>query len=251
MAKRHLLIFLIAALVFTLFSLAFSAQVLADLQSLYRGSAEAFSTQLVLKPQAMTDSATAADPTHLVQIQQIVDQRLDKLQLAGTHSVSLQGDQLLVRLPNSENMPYITSVVSRVGEIEFIDGGPGAPPVGQRVTTGPEASPEQNVYQTLFTGQEILAAALPDPGAGQIFYRLTLQPATIDRLSNFAESHSNRYICMVMDGEVLNCSLMYHWTDNTIEILPGLSSGTTFSLSDLSVFLTSGPLPVPLSVESP
>jgi hypothetical protein len=56
---------------------------------------------------------------------------------------------------------------------------------------------------------------------------------------------------MVMDGEVLNCSVMYHWTDNTIEILPGLSSGTTFSLNDLSIFLSSGPLPVAVRVESP
>ena len=30
---------------------------------------------------------------------------------------------------------------------------------------------------------------------------------------------------MVMDEQVINCSMMHHWSGNTVEILPGLSSG--------------------------
>jgi hypothetical protein len=52
-----------------------------------------------------------------------------------------------------------------------------------------------------------------------------------------------------MDGQVLNCSVMYHQAGNSIEILPGLSSGTGISLVDLAIFLESGPLPVPLAAE--
>jgi len=42
---------------------------------------------------------------------------------------------------------------------------------------------------------------------------------------------------------------MYHQAGNTIEILPGLSSGTFLSLADLAIFLESGPLPEPLQAE--
>ncbi len=251
MQKRQLVIFLGAVLLFSLLSLAYSAQVLADLEALYRNPAEAWSTKLILKPQPITSSTATTTHGELVQAQQVVSQRLDKLQLAGTHNVVVQGDQLLVQLPGSENMAYITSVISSMGQIEFIDGGLASPPLGQQVQTGTQTIPEQNLYRTLFTGQEIESAMLPDPGTGQIFYRLTLKPATADRLSSFIQTESSRYICMVMDKQVLNCSLMYHWTGTSIEILPGLSSGTIFSLADLSVFLASGPLPMPLEVETP
>jgi preprotein translocase subunit SecD len=101
----------------------------------------------------------------------------------------------------------------------------------------------------LFTGQEVEAAELPDSATGQIFYRLTLQPTAADRLNAFIETQQNGYLCMVMDGQVLNCSLMYHQSGNTVEILPGLSSGTILSLADLAIFIDSGPLPTPLKAE--
>jgi preprotein translocase subunit SecD len=117
------------------------------------------------------------------------------------------------------------------------------------VRTSPQADPQENVYRTLFVGQEIEAAKLPDSTTGQIFYQLTLQPAAAKRLTTFVETEPDGYICMVMDGQVLNCSVMYHQSGNTIEILPGLSSGTGISLADLAIFLKSGPLPMPLEAE--
>jgi hypothetical protein len=54
---------------------------------------------------------------------------------------------------------------------------------------------------------------------------------------------------MVIDQQVINCSSMYHLTDNTLDILPSLGSGNAISLNDLAVFVESGPLPMPLIVE--
>ena len=68
-------------------------------------------------------------------------------------------------------------------------------------------------------------------------------------MTTFVETEPGGYICMVMDGQVLNCSVMYHFAGNSIEILPGLSSGTGISLADLAIFLESGPLPVPIEAE--
>lgn len=251
MQKRQLVILLIAIPLISVVSLLYSAQVLADLRLRNAVQTDALNTQLILTPQIAGNVSVPANTVDLGQFRQVVDARLEKLHLAGAYHVTVQGDRLLVRLPKSENMAYISSVVASVGEIEFIDGGPAAPPVGQQVNTGPEANPAQNIYRTLFTGQEIESAVLPDPAAGQIFYQLTLRSAAFNRVQGFIQARPERYICMVMDRQVLNCSQMYHWLDNRLMILPGLSSGAVFSLSDLAIFLASGPLPAPLKVELP
>jgi preprotein translocase subunit SecD len=204
--------------------------------------------ELILIPDPIISSTTATEEIKLLQAQQVVARRLGKLRLAGSYNVVIQDDQLVARLPDSENMPYIASVVSSVGEIEFINGGDISPPVGRRVKTAAQANPERNIYQTLFTGQEVETAMLPDPAAGQIFYQLTLKPATVERLSSFVKTQAGYYVCMVMDEQVINCSMMHHWSGNTVEILPSLSSGVAISLADLAVFLDSGPLPMPLKV---
>ena len=238
MRKRHLIIFLLALLLFGLFSVSYSAQVIADLRTFYQDPRDGLEVDVVLKPQ----TSAGTNQIDLATTQQTVERRLHNLYLAGTYTIVPQNNQLIVKLPHDQNIPYVALVISSVGEIEFIDGGKDSPPVGQTA-----ASPQ--TYQTLFTGQEIESAEPPDSAAGQIFYRLTLQPAASERLATFIQTQPQRYICMVVDGQVLNCSVMYHQAGNTMEILPGLSSGTFLSLADLAIFLESGPLPEPLQAE--
>lgn len=247
MSKRQLSVFFIALLLFSLLSLLYSSQVIADLKQRYQDPQVTLGAELILRPQA-ADTSVAAQ-TDLATIQEAVSQRLGHLYLAGTYSVTAEDDRLVVNLSRSENLPYVASVVSSIGEIAFIDGGTESPPIGQAVQTSPQADPQANVYRTLFTGREIEAANLPDSTNGQIFYQLTLEPAAAERLATFVETEPGGYICMVMDGQVLNCSVMYHYAGNSIEILPGLSSGVGISLADLAIFLESGPLPVPLEAE--
>ena len=249
MGKRQLVVFLIAVLLFGLFSLVYSAQVIADLKMFYQDPRQALNTELVLRPQDDGVLTPTVNQIELATVQQAVEQRLENLYLAGTYKVVTQGEELIVKLPHSENIPYVASVISSVGEIEFIDGGTESPPIGRSIQTVTHANSQPDVYQTLFSGQDIEAAESPNSATGQIFYRLTLQPAAVDRLAAFIETQPNGYICMAVDGQVLNCSLMYHWSDNTIEILPGLSSGEILSLADLAIFLDSGPLSIPLTAE--
>ncbi len=248
MRGRQFIIFLTILLLIGLFSLAYSARALADLTTFYQDPADSWGVELILSPDTVVSSATATEPVDLLQAQQVVARRLDKLHLAGSYSVVVQDDRLVARLPDSENMPYIVSIISSVGKIEFINGGTTSPPIGQRVKTAVEANSDDNVYQTMFTGQDVETAMPPDPATGQIFYQLTLKPAAVERVARFVETQPDHYICMVIDEQVINCSMMYHWSGHTIEILPGLSSGTAISLADLAVFLDSGLLPIPLKV---
>jgi hypothetical protein len=53
---------------------------------------------------------------------------------------------------------------------------------------------------------------------------------------------------MVLDEQVINCSTMYHQTNQNLEILPELSAGDAVNMTDLEVFLYSGPLSTRLKV---
>lgn len=248
MRRRQLIIFTTVLCLIGILSLAYSARALADLTTLYQNSAGPLGVELILSPDTTLTSASVASEEILLEAQQVVSQRMGNLRLAGSYSVAVEDERLVIRLPDNENMPYIASIISSVGEIEFINGGPTSPPIGRRVETAAQANPELNVYQTLFTGQEVKSALLPDPAGGQIFYQLVLEPTTVKRFARFVETQPGYYMCMVMDQQVINCSKMYHWSGNTVDILPGLSSGVDISLADLSIFLESGPLPMPLKV---
>jgi hypothetical protein len=54
---------------------------------------------------------------------------------------------------------------------------------------------------------------------------------------------------MVMDGELLNCSSMYYWSKNTLEIVPNLSGDSNVTMSNLALFIKSGALPLPLQLK--
>ena len=53
---------------------------------------------------------------------------------------------------------------------------------------------------------------------------------------------------MVMDEQVINCSTLYHQNGANLEILPELSSGSAISMTDLALFLHSGPSSTRLKV---
>ncbi|HEX9926694.1 MAG TPA: hypothetical protein VGD99_28870 [Anaerolineae bacterium] len=249
MRRRQLIIFTTVLCLIGILSLAYSARALADLTTLYQNSAGPLGVELILSPDTTLTSASVASEEILLEAQQIVSQRMGNLRLAGSYSVAVEDERLVIRLPDNENMPYIASIISSVGEIEFINGGPTSPPIGRRVETAAKANPELNVYQTLFTGQDVESALPPNSASGQIFYQLVLEPTTVKRFARFVETQPGYYMCMVMDQQVINCSKMYHWSAaDTVDILPGLSSGADISLADLSIFLDSGPLPMPLKV---
>jgi hypothetical protein len=239
--KRQLTIFLIALLLFAAVGLAYSSKVLADLTIAYPVVVDTPGTKVVLEP------ANVAPGPYLLEAQRVVTQRLEQLQPEGAPQVLVVHDRLEVTLPKGEQTPRLVNIIARVGAIEFINGGSDLPPIGRQVQTGPEAIAGQNVYQTLFTGQEI--AEIIPPNSGDIFYQITPIPAAADRLTEFIEKgRMTEYICLVIDKQVINCSKMYYWSGQTLDILPNIGGSADLSLADLGVFLKSGPLPVSLDV---
>jgi len=229
-------IFSVALLLVGLLSLVYSTRALADL-IFFPQPIEGFQTRVVLSPSLSSDVDTAT----LLETREVVAQRLDQLNVSGSYQLLTQNGHLSLTLPATEQTPYVIDLISHVGQIEFIDGGITSPPLGRWV--------EQDGYNVLFTAQDVELVTPPDTETGQIFYRLSLTPAGGQRMAEFLANQSDHYVCMVIDHQVINCSSMYHLTDDTLDILPSLGSGNTISLNDLAVFVESGPLPIPLKVE--
>lgn len=244
--KRQFIIFLLSLFAITIFTLGSHPRVLADWVLLSPTVVDQSSVKIRLTPDqsaALTDVTLEAWP---VQVQEVIKLRLSELNLKN-YEVKVEAEGVEVIFPKYENIAYIINIIGRVGEVEFIDGGQTTPPLGEQVEIGAELLPGKNIYPLLFSGQEIIDVAPPDSNTGEIFYQLTLQPEAAERFAEFAETGKS-YICLAIDQEVVNCSVMYHRSGNVINILPNLGSGRNISLADLAIFLESGPLPAPLNV---
>ena len=251
--KRQLVIFLVVSVILVVLGLSYTSQAVANLTLFYPTSVEVSATKIELSPAADDSNITlSAKQYHLVaqDAQRVVAKRLDQLQLDGYYSVTVNNNQLEVIVPPMENMVYLLNIISRVGEVKFIDGGSGSAPVGEHLapkfhlTTG-----EADDYEVLFQGEEIRTIIPPDSTNGEIFYQVELEPAAAERVSNFVSRNPNAYVCLAIDEQILNCSTMYHWSENTLEIIPNLSSGTGLGLADMAIFLNSGPLPMALELK--
>jgi preprotein translocase subunit SecD len=243
--KRQFAVFVIASLLIAAFVFSYSSKVAADFDLYQPILVDKPGLKIILGPSNLV-SSTSVPEEYILEAQRVVTQRLDQLQPASPFEVVIKHDQLEVTLPDHEDISYLIDIITREGEIEFINGGIETPPVGEQVKTGPATLVEQNVYQLLFTGQDIAAVIPPDNG--QVFYQITPQAEVAGQIAGFVEKHTDEYICLVIDKQVINCSKMYYWSGETLDILPNLGDDTDLSLADLAIFLNSGPLPVSLEV---
>jgi len=240
--KSQFAIFIIASLIIAAVALSYGTTVAADISRAEPVLIDQPGVKIVLGPQNGADLA-AAPKEYILEAQRVINRRLDQLQPDGAFDTTVKQNRLEVHLPDQADIPAIVNIITRPGEVEFIHGGREIPPVGHEIETGPA---EASKYQTLFRGRDIVAVHLPD--SGDIFYQITLHPATAGRMADFIENHAGEYICLVIDRHMVNCSKIYYWSGQTLDILPNIGGNIPLTLADLAIFLDSGPLPVPLEV---
>jgi preprotein translocase subunit SecD len=249
MKKRKLITSALIGFVILL-SFTFSSQALAKLTILYPQPGQTAETELILSPALGAEFSETQVGLQLLDAEQVIARRLAQLGLPQSYTVARRDGQLVVTLPARSGTPYVNSVISHVGDIEFIDGGASPPSIGQQVQTSAVESPEANTYHTLFRGEEVTRILPPSSEFGQIFHQISLEPAASARFAAFTQASAGHSLCIVMDQEVISCSAMYSWENDTLEILPNLSTGSLVSLADLAIFLESGPLPFPLKLQT-
>ena len=228
----------------TVLSFIFSSQALADLTTIYPAVGPAVGTELILSPEQNPALSETTLQLQLLDAEQVIARRLAKLDLPEPYTVTQQDGQLIVTLPEQVNRPYVNSFLAHIGDVQFLAGGTTAPPIGRHLNLEDKAA-----YESLFSGQDIEQILAPDAVSGQIFYEIVLKPEAAAQFKDLTGGGAGNHICIAMDHEVISCSAMYAWEDGSLEIMPNLSSNSVVTLADLAIFVDSGPLPLPLTLQ--
>ncbi len=223
-----------ASVIMAALGMWFVPPVVADLSSLMSDPGAAAWSVLTLRPSEF------CSPAEMERAQQVISARLSGMPLDGPFEVvvSQQPQQLQVALPPGGSTPQVISVITQEGDARFVDAGSQLPRIGAAI--------ERDKYPTLFSGEDVEAMIPPRADDGELFYTITLNPNSARQLESF-NAQQGHYVCLVIDNEVASCSKMYHLLANTLEILPNVSS-PDFSMDDLVVLLTSGPLPTSFEI---
>lgn len=161
-------------------------------------------------------------------------------------ALAVQGNQLVVSLPAGVEPSVVVAEASRVGQVEIVDGGTEFLSVGSTVRTGPRAIPDQSVYQAVLTSAafEALEAKLTDKGRPSI--KFTLTPAGDARLAAHTAELRGYYLCLVVDGQVVNCPILRTPLTDRQGVIELTGDATFDDARMLATLLSSGPLPAPL-----
>lgn len=208
-------------------------QSIASTSAVPLSAARTFDAHLVLRPIDMQ-----FDDTQLAQASQIIGQRLAMSKLHGPFNVQVRSNYITVELSEGRDIPYVSALITTIGDIQFIQTDAAERPLGQNVAL--------NDASTLFTGGQVNHFTAPTDG--DMFYQLTLNQQATQQLDVFDKTQSNQHICMVMDNVVVNCSSMYYWSGDSLEIVPNLRSNHPLSMQALLTFVHSGALPLSLEI---
>ena len=132
--KRQFSIFLLSLVLIAGFTLGYNPRVLADWVLLSPTVVDHTSVKIELTPAQSANLSQLRLEAAPAEVQEVITQRLAQMQLKA-FEVKPLAEGVEVTLPNQENTAYIISVISRVGDVEFVDGGQSTPPLGQQITT--------------------------------------------------------------------------------------------------------------------
>ncbi len=197
-------------------------------------STSTFKSQLILQPYT-----TQFTPADLIKARHIIEQRLQRTSMYGSFEVTAHQTYLEVNLSEGRDLPYITQLLTSVGNIQFIDGGK-TPLIGQHLTDADLTN------KLLFSNRNI--RQFNAPSKGDMFYQLTLLPKTAANVERYLQTQPNTYVCIAVDGLVTNCSSLYHWADDTLEFIPNRGDIGVLQSQDLLTLVYSPPLPMPLKI---
>jgi preprotein translocase subunit SecD len=95
-----------------------------------------------------------------------------------------------------------------VGQVELVDSGTQFLPVGSNVKTGPHPIPEQDVYQVVLTDSDFESVEAQLREEDNPVIEFTLTPAGDARLVAHTAELRGYYLCLVVDGQVVNCPIL-------------------------------------------
>jgi hypothetical protein len=199
-----------------------------------------------MMPVVFTFEATQpASQEDIAAASEVLRQRLLSYPQSGVQ-FALESERLVVSMPPGAEPSIVVAEASHIGQVEVVDGGTEFLTVGGLVKTGPHAIPDQDVYRAVLTSDDFIAADARLGDEGQPVIEFTLTPAGAARLAAHTASLPAYYLCLAVDGQVVNCPILRTPLVNRQGLIELTGDATLDDARALAMLLRSGPLPVPL-----
>lgn len=163
--------------------------------------------------------------------------------------IEQQDEVLIVRWSGDMESAWLQTHLLQPGWVEIIESGIEYPPLDgtTRIQTGPQARPDQGIYQTLLGPADFLAAQARPQGDDTFHLLLSLTEAGANHYQAFLAENYGIYICLVVDKVVVGCPILKS-EGQRLDILPGPTQLFVDDLA-LSAWMNSGPLPLTLQIK--
>jgi preprotein translocase subunit SecD len=202
-----------------------------------------------LRPAGLAlEAAQPASRADVAAAYQVLVRRLasDASDAAGASgpALALQGDRIGVSLPPGGEVSAILAEASRIGQVEVVDGGTEFLTIGRLVQTGPQAIPDQAIYQSVLTSGDFVAAEARLGAKDRPVIDFTLTPAGDARLAAQTADRRGYYLCLAVDRRIVNCPILRTPLTERRGVIELTGSATLADARTLAMLLRSGPLPV-------
>ena len=179
--------------------------------------------------------------------QQILQHRLQQLNVSGLLRLTPDDEALVLTVPNGVDQALLLETLTQPGELTLIETGVEFPTIDGKtmIQAAEKSDPDHLVYQRLLESSNFVQATpLPNGKHGII---ITLTEAGMARFTEFIALRRGIYLCLAQDHIVIGCPIVQAVNDHQIEIRPG----PTEFLVDFETLIAQinlGPLPFPLAI---
>ncbi len=183
----------------------------------------------------------------------IVENRVNGLGVTEPVVQRVGTDRIQVELPGLEDPEAAIAMLRETGLMEWVDTGstyvaPGTL-VRTDLNTGLDVNlddPDGPIYDAILSGSNLKTAqvALDDTNTPMISFELDSEGADI--FAEHTANHTNEYVAIVLDGEVISCPVISSTIPDGQGVIQG--SFTLEEAQNLVLQLRYGALPVPLTV---
>ncbi len=204
-----------------------------------------------MMPAAMTFQA--AQPVNQEDMAAAHAVLIERLSSSDSHSsaelsLAIEGSRLAVSLPPGVEPSIVVAEAGRVGQVELVDGGTEFLTVSSVVKTGYRAIPDQDVHLAVLTSADFEAAEAQLNDQGRPVIEFALTPSGDARLAAHTAELRGYYICMAVDGRVVNCPILRTPLTNRRGTIELTGDASLDDARTLAMLIRSGPLPVPFEL---
>ncbi len=201
--------------------------------------------------EARPPAGETVDASVLQGTKDTIERRINNLGVSEPVVQTRGNNQIIVELPGIKNPERAVEVLRETALLEIVSSGQTPLPEGQMITTslgGPEQTsatpPAAQPYETIIQGRDLADAFPTTDELGRPAVGFELKGQAADKFYQFTSSHTNQFMSIVVDKQVIN-SARINDPIRDRGIIQGMPAQ---EVNNLAIQLKSGALEVPLEV---